>query len=105
MVVVSWVGAGVMVVDDTHARQSQGVWSHVRRCRSTSRVQGDSLITPDHTAILVRSSWYGRVGFGRSTWNGMPREGSVSLYMQPVGYTPWCSMDMLLMYLIVQQKQ
>ena len=33
----------------------QGAWSHIARCRSTSRVRGDTLMTPDHTDIQVRS--------------------------------------------------
>ena len=42
-----------------------GGWSHVRRCRSTSRVRYDTLMTPDNTAIQVRSSGYGHDGIGR----------------------------------------
>ena len=36
------------VVDGVHAGQSQGGWTHAGRCRSTSRVRGDTLmmITP-----------------------------------------------------------
>ena len=29
------------VVDGMHVEQSQGGWSHVGRCRSTSRVRGE----------------------------------------------------------------
>ena len=50
------VGAGMEVVDGMHAGRSQGCWSHVVRCRSTSRVRGDTLMTLDHTAIQVSSS-------------------------------------------------
>ena len=42
------------VVDGMHARQ-RGC-SHVGRCRNTFRVRGDTLMTPDHTAVKVRSS-------------------------------------------------
>ena len=41
------------VVDGMHAGQSQG---GLVVCQSTSRVRGDTLMTPDHTAIQVRSS-------------------------------------------------
>ena len=37
-------------------RTKLGGWSHVCRCRSTSRVRGDALMTPDRTVIQVRSS-------------------------------------------------
>ena len=37
------------MVDCVHAGQSQGCWSHVGRCRSNSRVRGDTLMTPDLT--------------------------------------------------------
>ena len=33
--------------------------SIVERCQSTSQVRGDILMTPDHTAIQVRSSGLG----------------------------------------------
>ena len=33
-----------------------GSWSHVGRSRSTSRVRGDALMSPDHIAVQVRSS-------------------------------------------------
>ena len=38
--------AGMEVVDGMHVRQSQGGWSHVRRCRSISRMRGDTLMKP-----------------------------------------------------------
>ena len=34
--------------------KANGVWSHVWRCLSTSRARGDTLMTPDHTAVQVR---------------------------------------------------
>ena len=40
-----------------HAGQSQGGWSNVGRCRSTYRLRGDILMTPDHT-----SSQYAALG-------------------------------------------
>ena len=39
-----------------HAERSQGGLSHVGRCRSISRVQGDALMTPDSTTIQVHCS-------------------------------------------------
>ena len=42
--------------DDMHAGQSQGGWSNVGRCWSTSRVRDDILMTPDHTTDQVHSS-------------------------------------------------
>ena len=42
------------VIDGMHAGQSQGSWPHARRNRSTSRVRGGTLMTPNHTAIQVR---------------------------------------------------
>ena len=50
------IGAGTEVVDGMQAGQSQGSWSHVGRCRRSSRVRTDKLMTPDHTAFKVRSS-------------------------------------------------
>ena len=61
---VGWVGVG-WVVDGMHAGQSQGGWSHVGRCWSTSRVEGDTPMTNDHTAIQVGSYGQRRVGIGR----------------------------------------
>ena len=54
MAMVGWVVAGMEAVGDMNTRQSQGVWSHVGRCRSTSRVRHYTLMTPDHTVIKVR---------------------------------------------------
>ena len=45
--------------DGMNARQSHGGCSHAGKCRSSSRVRGDAVMTPDHTAVQVRSS--GRV--------------------------------------------
>ena len=53
---VGWVEKGVEVVDGMHAGQSQRELSHVDRSRSISRVRGDALMTPDRTAVQVRSS-------------------------------------------------
>ena len=41
------------------------------------------------------------VGIPGKALHGTPREGSGSLSMQPVGCTPWCSTDALL---IVEQR-
>ena len=49
-------GGTMEVVADKDARQSQGGRSHVRRCWSISGVSGDTLMTPDHTAVQVGSS-------------------------------------------------
>ena len=49
------------VVNDMHAGQSQGGWSHVGTFWSTYQVRGDSLITPDYTDILDSSTGLGRV--------------------------------------------
>ena len=53
---VGFGGGRMEVVDGMHTGRRQGGWSHVGRDRSTSRVQGDTLMTPDHTAFQVRSS-------------------------------------------------
>ena len=66
MAVVGLVRAEMEVVDSMHAGQSLADCSYVGRCRRTSRVRGDTPITPDHTAIQVRSSGYGRAGIGQS---------------------------------------
>ena len=34
-------------------------------------MQGDTLMTPDHTAFQVRSSWLCQAGIGRSFWDGL----------------------------------
>ena len=47
---------GMKVMDGKHAGQFLGGWSHVGRCRSTSRVRSDTLMTPDHIAVQVRCS-------------------------------------------------
>ena len=57
--------------DAMHAGQSQWVWSHIGRCRSISRVRGDTLMTPDHTTVLVHGSGQGRAGIGRSSLDGL----------------------------------
>ena len=59
-------------------------------------------ITPDHTIFQVCNSGSSRdwsVFLGRPK-HGTPHEGFGSLSLQPVGYTPWCSMDMLLLLLL-----
>ena len=48
-----WVRAGMEVVDGSFAGQGHGL--HVWRCRSTSRVRSDTLITLDHTDVQVRT--------------------------------------------------
>ena len=65
------MGEGSKVVNDMHVGQSQQGWPHVRRCRSTIRVRGDTLMTPDHTVIQVHSSGYGRARFCLSSWEGL----------------------------------
>ena len=62
MAMVGLVEAEMEVVDGMHAGQSQGGWSHVGRCRGTSRVPGDTEMTPDRTAVHVLRSGYGRAG-------------------------------------------
>ena len=52
------------------AGQSQGGWSHVGRFRSTSRVRGDTLITPDR-AFQVHDDWLGGAEIGRFSWEGI----------------------------------
>ena len=49
-------GAGMEVVDGMHAGQSQMGWSHFGRCRSISRVRGNTLMTSDHMAFQVHNS-------------------------------------------------
>ena len=56
MDMVGWVAAGLEVVDDMHAGQSQGGCLHIGTCRSTSQVRGDTLMTPDHIAVQL---WVG----------------------------------------------
>ena len=56
MAMMGWVSAGMEVVDGRHAGQSQLGWSHIDRCRRTSPVRGDTLMTPDHTAFQVCGS-------------------------------------------------
>ena len=46
-------------------------WSYVGRCRSTSCVRGDTLMTPDHIAVQVSSAGYGRAGIGQYSWKGL----------------------------------
>ena len=53
-----WMGLRMEVVDGMHAGQNPGshvTWSYAGRCRSTSQVQGETLMTPDHS-FQVRSS-------------------------------------------------
>ena len=54
------------VVDGIEAGQSQGVG----RCRCIYRVRGDTLMTPNHIAVQVCTSGYGRAGIGQSSWKG-----------------------------------
>ena len=63
--------AGMEVVDGIHVGQSPGDWLYVRRCRSTSRLRGDTPMTLYHTAIQVRSSGWCRVGSGPSYGEGL----------------------------------
>ena len=52
-----WVGRGRDVGGGWYAcRTKPGGWSHVGRRWSISRVQGDTLMTPDHATFRVRSS-------------------------------------------------
>ena len=51
MAMVVLVGIGMEVVDGMHVEQSLVGWLHVRKCRSIFRVQGDSLMRPDHTTV------------------------------------------------------
>ena len=65
------MGALMEAVDDMYAGQSLSGWSHVGRCRSISRVRGDTLMSPDHTDVLVRCSGEGRTGIGWSSGEGL----------------------------------
>ena len=56
MAMIGWVEAGIEVVDDMHAGQSQGVGRMTVDARSISRVRGNTMMTPDHTTVQVRSS-------------------------------------------------
>ena len=53
----------------------------------------ETLMTSDHTAFQGCSSWKCRVGIGRFSGKALTREGCGSLFMQPVGCTPWCCTD------------
>ena len=53
------------VVDGMHAGQIQEGCSHVGRRQSISRVQADTLMISDHTAVQVRSSGWDRGRIGR----------------------------------------
>ena len=59
------------VVDGKHEGQARGGWSHVRRCRSTSRVQSETVMPPDHTAFQMRSSCTGQTRIGPSSGEGL----------------------------------
>ena len=48
-------GEEIEVVDGIHAEQIQG-WSHDGRCRSTSRLRGSALKTPNQPVFQERSS-------------------------------------------------
>ena len=50
---VGWLGAEMEVVNGMYTGQCHGRWSHVERCWSTSRVRGDTLMAPDHTAFQM----------------------------------------------------
>ena len=57
-----------------------GGWSHVGRCRRTSSVRGDTLITPDHIAFMVRGSGFDRAGiFVGLTGRALTRDATRSL--------------------------
>ena len=43
----------------------------IRGHRSTSRVRGDKLMTPDHNAIHVLNAEHNRAGIGGSSWKGL----------------------------------
>ena len=55
-------------------------------------MQGDTLLTSDHTVVQL---WVGSSRnwsvFLERPYHGTPLEGSGSLSMLPVDYTPWCS--------------
>ena len=72
-------------------------WSHVRGCRSTSRVRGvDTDDVRSHRRQVAQFwlglSWNWSVFLG-IPWHGTSQEGSNSLSMQPVSCTPCCSTD------------
>ena len=66
---VGWVGARMEMV--CNRDKDRRGWYHVGRCLSTSRVRGDTMMTPDHTALQVHSCRYGLAGIGRSSWEGI----------------------------------
>ena len=43
------------MVDGMHAGQSQVGWSNVMIYRSICQVRGDTVMTPDHAAVQLRS--------------------------------------------------
>ena len=45
-------GGGRFADDGWYACGIKPGWSHVDRCRSTSRVRFDTLMTPDHNAVV-----------------------------------------------------
>ena len=60
----------------------------------------ETLMTPYHINFQVRRSGYGQVGIGRSSGDGLNTGCQEKAPVrcpcrQPVGYTPWCSMDVL----------
>ena len=80
-------------------RIKPSVWSHVGTSRSTSRMRGGTLMTPDLIAVQVHSSGLVRIGIRRSSVKVLtraPRKGSGSLPMQTVGYVQWWSSDAIL---------
>ena len=57
MAMVGWVGAGMEVVDGMHAAQSQGVGRKSGDVGAHPGCKVKTLMTPDHTAFQVCSSW------------------------------------------------
>ena len=86
MAMVGLMGAGMELVLGTYAGQSQVVGRMSADAGAFPECVGNTLITPDRTTIHVEPELVGLPG---KAYHGMPREGSGSLSMQPVGCTPW----------------
>ena len=56
MAVVGWMGAGMELVFGKHAEQSQGVCRMSGDAGAFPECVGNTLMSPDHTTIHVRSS-------------------------------------------------
>ena len=71
MAVVGGMGAGMEVVVDRHAGQSQGVGRMLVDAGAFPVCEVNTLIAHDHTSIQVCSSGQGRVRIDLSSWIGL----------------------------------